>query len=680
MLALHERSTSFIGAIVMTSDVSQDRNLFCKWLQEMGVSSVGGVSIQLTTDAEPAAASFITGASQGHQWMVERSAPQNHDFIGAAERTVRTIKEGLALIQSELAEQNLNLSLSVHSLTDALRHICHSQNLFSHAHGSDRTPKELATGSKLREPTFAPFLAKVLAEIPDSIQEKYPMASRFVDAAYIAPVWSSVGCEVIGELSSHGEIRYVRFHAKSIKHVLPITWSPKFYQDLRQLMVKEHEHGRSVEPASEQVLPSSRPSLQCPASGPPVDWIRGEGGYTDDCIACRGLREKGTRKGLVHSRPCCIRYEAYLKSQATGHAGVGDESVQPPVEPVEPGIFDDPVEPSVEDGAQPGVRPSVHFDGDDTQSLGYEPTEGFADEQQDLDLDVEESMRRDKRLNLDDYGDVSERHVKRRFYGKSPDLEGAFPPPAPKATPRGAALKRPSDMNLQELEDEIKKDDISAVQCESQHWVFPFMDICSVLSQPPSLSCLSETETLASVRFGSSGSFPESTVVEMGGMPIKIWCPVDAVDDTTGEILDGKKCHLGMKKEIEGLEECKAGDCYTVSEFEKLKARTDHPIRLISARWVTNAKGDDVRSRMVVKDVKNKDPARSLGISSPTLGADAFQLFLTIASAWNFLIYTLDISHAFMYTPLRCRNVAVKLPMSCSTVWGAGHSALCQCP
>ena len=86
MLALHERSTSFIGAIVMTSDVSQDRNLFCKWLQEMGVSSVGGVSIQLTTDAEPAAASFITEASQGHQWLVERSAPQNHDFIGAAER------------------------------------------------------------------------------------------------------------------------------------------------------------------------------------------------------------------------------------------------------------------------------------------------------------------------------------------------------------------------------------------------------------------------------------------------------------------------------------------------------------------------------------------------------------------------------------------------------------------
>ena len=154
-------------------------------------------------------------------------------------------------------------------------------------------------------------------------------------------------------------------------------------------------------------------------------------------------------------------------------------------------------------------------------------------------------------------------------------------------------------MDLKELEDEIKRDDVSAIQCESQHWVFPYMNLCSIVSQPPSLSCVSESEAVSSVRFGPPGSVPESTVVEMGGMPIKIWCPVDAVDDTTGEILDGKKCHLGMKKEIEGLEECKAGDCYTAAGFEKLKARTDHPIRLIRTRWVTNAKGDDVPSRML---------------------------------------------------------------------------------
>ena len=61
------------------------------------------------------------------------------------------------MIRSELAEQNLGLNLNSQSLSDILRYVCHSQNLFSHAHGSDRTPKELASGSKLREPTFAPF-------------------------------------------------------------------------------------------------------------------------------------------------------------------------------------------------------------------------------------------------------------------------------------------------------------------------------------------------------------------------------------------------------------------------------------------------------------------------------------------------------------------------------------------
>ena len=491
------------------------------------------------------------------------------------------------------------------------------------------------------------------------------MASRFVDAIYIAPVWNSVGCEVIGELSSNGEIGFVRFHAKSIKHTIPLTWSTKFYQDLHQLVVREHEHGSVSEPPP-QVLPAANPSLRCHKSGPPVDWVRGEGGYTDNCIACRGLKEQGTRKGLVHSRACCKRYETFLKDQASG---VGGDSVPPPVEPAEPfppDFFNEPAQPPVKDGTKPEPGPSVSFD-DDAKSLSYEPS--IAEEAVEPDPDLDDQVRHGKRLSLEDYGDVSERPVKRRMYGKTSDLEGAFPPPS-RGTPRGPGLKRPSEMNLKELEDELKKDDIDAIHSESQHWVSPFMNLAAVVSEPPSMSHMLETEPVASVRFDSQGSIPESVVVNMGGMPIKIWCPIDAVDDTTGEILDGKKCHLGMKKEIEGLEECQAGDCYTVSEFERLKERTDHPIRLISTRWVTNAKGDEVRSRMVVKDVKNKDSARSLGISSPTLGADAFQLFLTICSAWNFIVYTLDISHAFMYTPLRCRNVAVKLPMSCSTESG----------
>ena len=121
------------------------------------------------------------------------------------------------------------------------------------------------------------------------------MASRFVDAIYIAPVWNSVGCEVIGELSSNGEIGFVRFHAKSIKHTIHLTWSTKFYQDLHQLVVREHEHGSVSEPPP-QVLPAANPSLRCHKSGPPVDWGQGRRWVHGQLHRLQGPQGAGDKK------------------------------------------------------------------------------------------------------------------------------------------------------------------------------------------------------------------------------------------------------------------------------------------------------------------------------------------------------------------------------------------------
>ena len=123
VLVFHERSTGCIGAVVMTGDVARDRNVFCKWLTEMGISSTGGIAIQLATDAEPAVAAFITSASESMQWLVEKAPPQGHEFVGAAERSVRTCKEGISVIRSELADQNLGLNLTPQSLSDILRFV-----------------------------------------------------------------------------------------------------------------------------------------------------------------------------------------------------------------------------------------------------------------------------------------------------------------------------------------------------------------------------------------------------------------------------------------------------------------------------------------------------------------------------------------------------------------------------
>ena len=130
-------------------------------------------------------------------------------------------------------------------------------------------------------------------------------------------------------------------------------------------------------------------------------------------------------------------------------------------------------------GSVEKVEPSVRFDPDleeaDKVSEPYEPSLGDsvpAEETVEFDEELSERVRNDKRLDLEDVG--SERPVKRRMVGKRTDTEGAYPTPAPTA-PRGQSLKRPSEMNLRELEEELKKDDLAAIQCESLHWVSPFM-------------------------------------------------------------------------------------------------------------------------------------------------------------------------------------------------------------
>lgn len=60
------------------------------------------------------------------------------------------------------------------------------------------------------------------------------------------------------------------------------------------------------------------PSLKCPASGPPADWLRRHGlTPSDTCGACRFLREKGARMSKVHSKFCCARCESWLQSEST---------------------------------------------------------------------------------------------------------------------------------------------------------------------------------------------------------------------------------------------------------------------------------------------------------------------------------------------------------------------------
>ena len=128
-----------------------------------------------------------------------------------------------------------------------------------------------------------------------------------------------------------------------------------------------------------------------------------------------------------------------------------------------------------------------------------------------------------------------------------------------------------------------------------------------------------------------------------------------------------------MVKEVNNLSQMETGDLLTVDELRNLEKRFPGTLRVIPSRWVTTQKTPStVRARIVIKNIagKNSDSARTLGISSPTPSADALFTVLGIAGCRNSVVAGADVSHAFMATPLRKRDVVMKFPLSVSTVSG----------
>ena len=81
---------------------------------------------------------------------------------------------------------------------------------------------------------------------------------------------------------------------------------------------------------------------------------------------------------------------------------------------------------------------------------------------------------------------------------------------------------------------------------------------------------------------------------------------------------------------------------------------------------IDNDGADIVRSRLVVEDFRGSKSARSMEISSPTPSVEALRTVLAYAGRHDWELASLDVSQAFMHTPLKHRKAIVKLPLSVS--------------
>ncbi|CAE7038113.1 unnamed protein product [Symbiodinium sp. CCMP2592] len=289
VLVLREAFSSSIGAVMITENIAKDRGLLLKWLAEFGLSS-SQASIVLLTDSEEAVKSFVAGASDKYIFMVRKAAPQAHEQLGGAERTVRVLKEGLATLQSDFQSLGCVLSFRRDLLQLALSYLCMSVNANGKAFGGER-PKEVAVGRRLPDTPFALFGSKVLAEVPESVKALCPNMSRFEAAAFLHPQFGSLGSLVYAHVRVGQVLTPKVFVAKSIKLVFPIELV--FESGMFEVLRRRGELGpeRPDHPVAPRILPSSQgASLKCPVSGPPKEfferseaWLRSQVA-TDDSM------------------------------------------------------------------------------------------------------------------------------------------------------------------------------------------------------------------------------------------------------------------------------------------------------------------------------------------------------------------------------------------------------------
>ena len=171
---------------------------------------------------------------------------------------------------------------------------------------------------------------------------------------------------------------------------------------------------------------------------------------------------------------------------------------------------------------------------------------------------------------------------------------------------------------------------------------------------------------LNSIKF-AHGKDHKCVKVKLGGSEVLLWKPDEVIDDSSLMQLDVDLGFEGMKEEIGNLEKCGAGKVIGQAEVDALKKK--HPLmRAIPSRWVSAYKSESLAGvRIVAKNLNKGISARKLGISSPTPSIEGLHFVLTLAAQRALRLKGLDVSHAFMHSPLSHGLVIVlKLPLSVS--------------
>ena len=443
VLVMHEQSSNSVGYVLVDSDLSGVRNRIEKWLVHFGLSSEKS-SIVLQTDAERAVSELVTRVSSRFTFVVRRASPQQHRSIGGAERTVRRLKGSLAVLRSDMNAAGIDISFSPESLNEVLTFSALSHNHYGRAPGSDFTPLEYVAGRRLSRPVAATYGMSVLAEIPDSLRRISPNESRNVEAVFLHHGLGT-GPVVLGKVRVENSFELKKFVARNLKPILPISWdvanSSGLLVKMEGFIPPNPEIGNPIEvPDGEEahgsgMHDSEREQIVEYPEGAPPEVIREmkesdpSAGVSADNSRSRANKRKP--EGLVKGRPMVMKRQGPL----------GSTPVVAPSEGQGRSLGKAPGCPACDSGmVAPGIRHSAvckrrltEFERGTTVRTA-------------LDAAVSDEERQERERNAQ----VS--------FAEDMEVEIADEPSEPlEQESNFARLKRPADVSVEELEEEIKE-------------------------------------------------------------------------------------------------------------------------------------------------------------------------------------------------------------------------------
>ena len=653
VLVLTECQSNAVGYVVVGDDISHVRSLILKWIQHFGLESEQ-TSIILHTDAEQAVRNLVTNCSPKYVFHVRKSRSQQHQSLGYAERAVRRLRESLSVLRADMNTGGWDIRFDYDSLQEALTYVGLTHNHFGKSRESDFSALELIAGRRLSKPVTALFGSTVLAELPSSLKKECPNETRQIERSYLHPGIDH-GPIVQGKMRIDGQRYLARFAARNVRQITPISWKA----DLCDSFLQAFDIGDN----------SDRLAIDEPSkSDRPPDSDRFQGDLSMPLEPPKSVRNPRLEMGFEDLK------EAYGQSKRTelsSPEGQENKKARVSFEPkfdLKRSYSKTPGCPSCDTGMNaPGIRHSAKCRRiNQPVAVSETPQPSSSREVEDMQVEGEEGQERESEC---DYAPTTP--------SQSPLSTEDVEIPQESEFLERTKRKHGCD-EVDDVERELKRERLDELLEDSSLGLFwedtvdPVFTISQLVHLPtlPATSPGMLVENLTSIRYDASVEHGHQEVA-LGQGKALVWRPTEAIDDSTLAQVDTEQCFDGMCEEVNNMESCGAGVLLNASQVQELKQA--HPsARIIQARWVVARKSDvKVRARIVAKDIKKHQTARQLGYSSPTPSVESLHVILAHAAVSDFYLRSLDISHAFMHSPLpKEETIVLKLPQSVSMLDG----------